>query len=67
MKTLVAFALALFFTATAFANPALHGTWSAANVQGRPLKIEFAADDTDKNPDFSPRHPRLSGIIRKLV
>jgi hypothetical protein len=46
MKTMVACWLALSFAISAFANPALHGTWSAANVQGRPLKVEFTADGT---------------------
>jgi len=63
MKTLVAFALALFFTATAFANPALHGTWSAANVQGRPLKIEFAADKTGKINGAPMRWDTLGGAL----
>src|SRR3954466_3809999 len=50
MRTLVTFALALFFTASAFAaaNPALVGTWSAADVQGQPLLVEFAAGGTGK-------------------
>ena len=42
MKTLITLALALF-TAAAFANPALYGTWSSANVDGKPLLVEFAA------------------------
>lgn len=46
MKTIVAFAL--FFAASAFANPALHGTWSAANVDGKPLLVEFAAGGKGK-------------------
>lgn len=63
MKTLIAFALALFFTATAFANPALHGTWSAANVQGRPLKIELAADKTGKLNGQPIRWDTLGGAL----
>lgn len=48
MRTILAFALALFFAAGAFANPALHGTWSAANVDGKPLLVEFAAGGKGK-------------------
>ena len=48
MKTIAAFALALFFAASAFANPALHGTWSSANVDGKPLLVEFAAGGKGK-------------------
>lgn len=45
--TLFAFALALF-AASASANPALIGTWSAAEVQGKPLLVEFAAGGNGK-------------------
>ena len=62
MKTLLAFLLALFLTA-AFANPALHGTWSAANVQGRPLKVEFAADKTGRINDQPMRWDTLGGAL----
>src|SRR5438093_4003432 len=48
MRNIVfAFALALF-TASASANPALIGTWSAAEVQGQPLLVEFAAGGKGK-------------------
>ena len=46
-KILFAFALALF-AASASANPALIGTWSAAEVQGKPLLVEFAAGGKGK-------------------
>src|SRR2546430_17689395 len=45
--TLFAFAFALY-AAIASANPALHGTWSAASVQGQPLLVEFAPGGTGK-------------------
>jgi hypothetical protein len=45
---LAALALALFCAANASANPALHGTWSAADVQGQPLLVEFAAGGSGK-------------------
>lgn len=51
MKIIFTFGLVLWFGAIAFANPALHGTWSAANVQGRPLKVYFAADGSGKIND----------------
>ena len=35
---------ALAFALHAHANPALHGTWSAAEVNGRPLTVTFRAD-----------------------
>ena len=44
---LFAFALAIF-AASASANPALIGTWSAAEVQGKPLLVEFAAGGKGK-------------------
>ena len=62
MKTIFALVLALF-TATALANPALHGTWSAANVQGRPLKVEFAADKTGKINGQPMRWDTLGGAL----
>ena len=62
MKTIFAAALALF-TAAALANPALHGTWSAANVQGRPLKVEFAADKTGKINGQPMRWDTLGGAL----
>jgi len=61
MRTILA--LALLFAATAFANPALHGTWSAANVQGRPLKVEFLADKTGKVNDQPMRWDTLGGAL----
>jgi hypothetical protein len=63
MKALVASALALCFAAAAFANPALHGTWSAANVQGRPLKVEFAADKSGRINDQPMRWDTLGGAL----
>ena len=62
MRTIVACALALFFT-IAFANPALHGTWSAANVQGRPLKVEFGADGSGKINDQPMKWQTLGGAL----
>lgn len=63
MKTIFAFALTLFLTTIAFANPALHGTWSAANVQGRPLKVEFAANKTGKINDQPMKWDTLGGAL----
>lgn len=40
-KILAALALGFIFVSYALANPALHGSWSAANVQGRPLLVEI--------------------------
>lgn len=62
MRTIVACALALFFT-IAFANPALHGTWSAANVQGRPLKVQFGADGSGKINDQPMKWQTLGGAL----
>jgi hypothetical protein len=62
MKTLITLTLALF-AAGALANPALHGTWSAANVNGRPLKVEFAADKTGKINDAPMRWDTLGGAL----
>lgn len=62
MKTMVAVAFALF-TAAALANPALHGTWSAANVQGRPLKLELAPDKTGKLNGQTIRWDTLGGAL----
>jgi len=48
MRTILfTFALAIF-AASASANPALIGTWSAAEVQGKPLLVEFAAGGKGK-------------------
>ena len=47
MKRIVLLALALTFSLHARANPALHGTWSAA-VDGQPLVIVFAANKQGK-------------------
>ena len=41
MRSILSFLVALLFTAYAYANPALHGAWSAANVNGRPLLVQF--------------------------
>ena len=48
MKTILGFVVAAICCAQAFANPALHGTWSAAEVDGKPLLVEFAAGGTGK-------------------
>ena len=63
MKAIAAFALALFFAASAFANPALHGTWSAANVDGKPLLVEFAAGGTGKAHGQPIRWQTLGGAL----
>jgi len=63
MKTIFAFALALFFGASAFANPALHGTWSAANVDGKPLVVEFAASGAGKANGQPIRWSTLGGAL----
>lgn len=63
MKTILAFGFALWFAAIAFANPALHGSWSAANVQGRPLKVDFAADGSGRINDQPMRWQALGGAL----
>lgn len=63
MKAIFAVALALCFTASAFANPALHGTWSAPNVQGQPLLVEFAAGGTGKANGQPIRWSTLGGAL----
>ena len=63
MRSILAFALALFFMAGAFANPALHGTWSAADVDGQPLLVEFAADGTGKANGQPIRWSTLGGAL----
>lgn len=47
MKKIVLLVLTLAFCATARANPALHGTWSAA-VEGQPLVVAFEANGRGK-------------------
>jgi hypothetical protein len=47
-NTLVALVLALAFAAQAYGNPSLHGTWSAAEVNGRPLLVTFDANGAGK-------------------
>ena len=63
MKTMLALPLALLFAATALANPVLHGTWSAADVGGAPLKVEFAADKTGKINGQPMRWDTLGGAL----
>jgi len=63
MKTLVAFGLVPLFAALAFANPALHGTWSAANVQGRPLKVDFAPNGSGSINDQPMRWQVVGGAL----
>jgi hypothetical protein len=45
MRFVTVFVLCLFFAAPASANPALHGTWSAA-VDGQPLTVTFEPNGT---------------------
>ena len=59
---LFAFALALF-AASASANPALIGTWSAAEVQGKPLLVEFAAGGNGKANGQPMRWSTLGGAL----
>ena len=63
MKTIFALALSLFYAASAFANPALHGTWSAGNVDGKPLLVEFAAGGTGKANGQPIRWSTLGGAL----
>ena len=65
MRTILAFALALFLAAGAFAanNPALVGTWSAAEVQGQPLLVEFAPGGTGKANGQPMRWSTLGGAL----
>jgi hypothetical protein len=48
MRVLAALLLLLAFALPAQANPALHGTWSAASVNGRPLVVSFEAGGAGK-------------------
>ena len=48
MRVLAAFLAALAIAFQAHANPALHGTWSAPEVNGRPLLVTFGADGSGK-------------------
>lgn len=45
MRKLATLLVALVFAVHAYANPAIHGTWSAAEVNGRPLIVTFKADN----------------------
>ena len=63
MKIIFAFALAPLLGALAFANPSLHGTWSAPNVQGRPLKVDFSPDGSGKINDAPMRWQVLGGAL----
>ena len=63
MKIILAFALPVWLAVTVLANPALHGTWSAPNVQGRPLKVDFAADGSGKINDAPMRWQVLGGAL----
>src|SRR3954466_5118845 len=60
--TLFAFAFALY-AAIASANPALHGTWSAASVQGQPLLVEFARGGTGKLNGAAMKWSTLGGAL----
>ena len=62
MRTILAFALALY-AAIASANPALHGTWSAASVQGQPLLVEFAPGGTGKLNGAPMKWSTLGGAL----
>jgi len=55
-------ALALF-AASASANPALIGTWSAAEVQGKPLLVEFAAGGKGKANGAPMQWSTLGGAL----
>src|SRR2546423_166000 len=59
---LIAFALVLY-AAIASANPALHGTWSAASVQGQPLLVEFAPGGTGKLNGAPMKWSTLGGAL----
>ncbi|HEY5898473.1 MAG TPA: hypothetical protein VIV54_12970 [Burkholderiales bacterium] len=63
MRTILALALGLFLAASAFANPALHGTWSAADVEGKPLLVEFAAGGTGQANGQPIRWSTLGGAL----
>src|SRR5437016_6487539 len=63
MRTIaLAFALALY-AAIASANPALHGTWSAASVQGQPLLVEFAPGGAGKLNGAPMKWSTLGGAL----
>ena len=63
MRAILAFALLLAASAFAANNPALVGTWSAADVQGKPLLVEFAADGTGKSNGQPIRWSTLGGAL----
>jgi hypothetical protein len=63
LKIILAFALPVWFAAVVFANPALHGTWSAPDVQGRPLKVDFAPDGSGKINDAPMRWQAVGGAL----
>jgi hypothetical protein len=63
MKTILVFALAPLILAAALANPTLHGSWSAANVQGRPLKVDFRADGSGTINDQPMRWQAVGGAL----
>ena len=63
MKIIFAFALPVWLAAAVFANPALHGTWSAPNVQGRPLKVDFSSDGSGKINDAPMRWQAVGGTL----
>src|SRR5438046_10476799 len=63
MRTILfAFALAIF-AASASANPALIGTWSAAEVRGQPLLVEFTAGGNGKVNGAPMRWSTLGGAL----
>src|SRR3954452_17981519 len=63
MRTsLFAFASALY-SALVSANPALHGTWSAASVQGQPLLVEFAPGGSGKLNGAPMKWSTLGGAL----
>ena len=63
MKIIFAFALPVWLAAAVFADPALHGTWSAPNVQGRPLKVDFSSDGSGKINDAPMRWQAVGGTL----
>src|SRR5260221_11591579 len=63
MKTIPFVLVRPLYAEIASANPALHGTWSAANVQGQPLLVEFAPGGSGKLNGAPMKWSTLGGAL----
>ena len=63
MRVVAAIVFCLFLAAPALANPALHGTWSAA-VDGQPLTVTFEPNGTGR---INGKPMRWQTLMRLLV